>query len=407
MNNEIVITQEFKNCEKYLDNGFNVYLSGSAGTGKTTFLKYYKNKHQDKNILLIAPTGIAALNIDGTTIHSTFRFPFKPLVESDIEWWNHKQKAILRNADLIVIDEVSMVKPDILEAISLSFQKNLKSKKHFGGKQILLIGDIFQLAPVVPNYHIEYYNKTYGGVYFFNASSFKSGDFVFQQFTHIFRQTEKVYIDRLQEVRQLKYTQNTLDYFNKRVSNHTPKDVITITSFVKTADDINMSKLNEIKGDTKTFIGVINGKFDYDQNRMLTPLKLNVKKGAQVMFTVNDMNGMFRNGTIGTIVEIDDDIIYVKTKTHDCIPVQRYVWTLWQTDWDNNARRFTQHEKGSFIQYPLALGWAVTIHKSQGQTYDDVIIDTGTGTFVFGQLYVALSRCTRYEGIYLKNKKFL
>ena len=399
------ITKEFEQLFDLIENkNRNIVLFGSAGTGKSTFLKWFK-ENTKKNIVCLSPTGIAALNIGGMTIHSMFSFPFKPLTPQDIGPISKNKRNILKKADIIIIDEISMLKPDILDAISWSLQINLKKKKIFGGKQIILIGDLFQLPPVVNSEMDFFYSKLYESPYFFSSKSFLNYNFKIFNFNHIFRQSDKEFIEHLNKIRLMKHTKETIDYFNKRNIKSNDKDILTITSFVKTADFINNQKLKSIEGPSKKYIANISGKFNID--KMLTPQILELKIGTKVMFTKNDKDGRFKNGTFGKVCYLGNNYITIEVEEKDYkekINITKEKWISYEYIWDEKDNHFKEKEKGYFEQFPLTLGYAITIHKSQGQTYKKAKIDLGSGAFASGQLYVALSRCTDYNNIFLAQK---
>ena len=294
-----------------------------------------------------------------------------------------------------------MLKPDILDAISWSMQLNLSKPLPFAGKQILLVGDMFQLPPVV-NKELEFFYKgVYPSCYFFDSKKYKEMYFENFVLTHIFRQEDKEFIGHLNEIRLLKPTQETLSYFNKRCQPCENKDTLTITSFVKTADFINQRKLEEINNAPITYKAIISGVFNTKQ--MITPENLTLKVGAKVMFTKNDKSqeDRFKNGTFGMIKRLEPNSITVLLETGLTAIITREKWIAYDYVWDEKEKKFNEKEKGSFEQFPLTLGYAITIHKAQGQTYTNAKIDLGTGAFASGQLYVALSRCTNYNSIYL------
>lgn len=403
---EIKITKEFEELFDLIENkNRNVVLFGSAGTGKSTFLKWFK-QNTKKNVICLAPTGIAALNIEGVTIHSMFNFPFKPLTPHDIGPLSKSKKNILNKADVIIIDEISMLKPDILDAISWSLQINLGKKKIFGGKQIILTGDIFQLPPVINNDVKFFYDKIYDSQYFFSSKTFLSSNFKIYNFNYIFRQKDKEFINHLNNIRLMNKNKETIEYFNKRNIKCEDKNILTITSFVKTADFINEQKLKMIDSKQKVYSANIKGDFKL-ANKMITPIDLILKVGAKVMFTKNDDEDRYKNGTFGIIKYLGNNYITVEIENEgikEKINITRSKWVAIDYYWNDEENKFDEIEKGSFEQFPLTLGYAITIHKSQGQTYESAKIDLGSGAFVSGQLYTALSRCINYNNLYLVQK---
>lgn len=396
---KIQMTKEFETLYDWLENkNANVIISGSAGTGKSTFIKWYK-ENTSKKILFFSPTGIAALNIGGTTIHSFFRLPFKPLAPQDIQQLKEEKKQILKQADIIVIDEMSMLKPDIFDAMSWTIQLSLATTKPFGGKQVILIGDMFQLPPVVTKEVEKFYRIVYKSPFFFDSRVYQKMHFKFCNLTHIFRQSDQEFIGHLNEVRFANPTAHTLPYFNARAVLCDDPDILTLTSYVKTAESINESKMKQNPNEPFTFYAFVQGNFNVKQ--MLTPEELTLKVGAKVMFTRNDKANRFRNGSFGIIKRFNNGSITVAIENGITTDIKREKWIAYDYIWNEKTNAFEEKEKGSFEQYPLILGYAITIHKSQGQTYSKAKIDLGSGAFAPGQLYVALSRCTDYEQVYL------
>lgn len=401
MNQEkIEITPQFEELYNLLENKKqNIILFGGAGTGKSTFLNWFRNKTK-KNIVVLAPTGIAALNVRGQTIHSMFKFPFKPITPGDIEPISQSKKSLLKHADILVIDEISMVKADILDGINWSLQINLASKKLFAGKQLLLMGDIFQLPPVVTNDVAFFYNSVYESPYFFSSKVFSLMNFKNYCFDKIFRQSDKEFINNLNKIRFANVNTEVLNYFNKRSVECNEKEILTITSYANSAELTNTLELAKLETEEKVYKGKEWGKFKWEKSKMLTPLELKLKVGAQVIFTKNDEKEQYKNGMIGKITHLRPNHIGVRVGEKE-IEVTKVNWNMIEFVWDEHENKFNEVEVGGFEQFPLALGWAITIHKSQAQTYDKVKIDLGRGAFAPGQLYVALSRCKNYNKIYL------
>ena len=392
---DIVVTQEFNNLFDTLENTHkSVILFGSAGTGKSSFLRWFRSKSK-KNITVVAPTGISALNVSGSTIHSLFLFPPKLITNDDIKYLGEKRKNVLKHTDILVIDEISMVRADLLDAISNSLQINLNSTRPFAGKQLLFIGDMFQLSPIITG-DTELFNKAYEGPYFFNSDSYKQVSFEYFRFTKIFRQKDETFINHLNNLRFGDNTLEDINYFNRRFVPCLDKDIITLTSYVKTAQEINNDRYEELTTKEHIYEGQVEGKFKVEN--LLTPITLRLKVGCQVIFTKN--TDSYKNGTIGTVVSLDKDSVIVKVGTTN-ITVHKEKWENTEKYWDDKDQTFKELVIGTFVQFPLTLGWAITIHKSQGQTYKAVKIDVGRGLFAEGQLYTALSRCVDYNNLYL------
>ena len=398
----------------------NVFLTGRAGTGKSTLLTYFRT-HTKKKAVVLAPTGVAALNVHGQTIHSFFRF--KP----DITLQNVRRvykkgdaKNLYNKIDTIVIDEISMVRSDLLDCVDKFLQLNRANSQPFGGVQMIFIGDLYQLPPVVTGLEREIFRTHYTSQYFFDAKVFsaKGGlasnqeklQVEFIELEKVYRQKDDAFIDLLNAVRNNSATEEHLSQINKRYNPNFVADPNSFTIYLTTtndlADAINKEQLSLLKQKQFTCHGLTTGSFE--KNSFPTDVELSVKVGSQVMMLNNDSQRRWVNGTIGKIVDIrkdeeeDEDTLLVQTsdgRTHEVTP---FTWELFRFSFDQSKNSLVSETVGTFTQYPLRLAWAVTIHKSQGKTFDNVIIDIGRGTFVHGQLYVALSRCTSFEGIILK-----
>jgi len=384
----------------------NVFLTGRAGTGKSTLLKYFLGNTK-KNVVVLAPTGVAAINVGGQTIHSFFRFGINITLDK-IRKLSKREQALYKAIDTIVIDEVSMVRADIMDCIDKFMRLNGRKKNQpFGGVQMILVGDIYQLPPVVRGIEKEIFESVYGSPYFFSSNAFKEGKFTFIELEKIFRQQDKTFIEILNKIRNNTIDNDLLKVLNQRVDVEfmpSEKDTyIGLTTLNAISDWINQSNLSRIDGRLYTFTGRISGEFD--EQYLPTDSELNLKVGAQVMLINNDSEGRWVNGTIGRIVEIDDDgdaEILVELENGEIVDVKRYRWKIIKYKYDKEKKSISTEEVGSFTQFPIILAWAITIHKSQGKTFDKVIIDIGRGTFAHGQLYVALSRCRSLSGIVLR-----
>ncbi len=392
------------------------FITGKAGTGKSTFIHYFAQSSK-KKILLAAFTGIAAMNVNGTTIHSLFNFPTRLLLPDDpdikVLEADHPKRKLFEETDTIVIDEVSMLRADLLEAIDFSLRNNGGNPQlPFGGKQIIFVGDIFQLPPVSDdNDEIEgiKLSSLYKSHYFFDSPAYKKLNPVFFEFEKSHRQKEDLeFLQILDKVRECKLDNESLSKLNKT---HNPgfkpraEDfVITLTTTNRIGDEENQRRLLEIDEKPFEFGAATSG--DFKEDRLPTSRNLVLKRHAQVMFTKNDLSGQRRwvNGTIGKIEYIDADMIEVKLPDGQIHTVVKETWEQRGYKYDREKRKVISEAKGTFTQYPIKLAWAITIHKSQGLTFDNVVIDLGKGAFVNGQLYTALSRCRKLSGIVLKRK---
>jgi hypothetical protein len=389
--------------------GQNIFLTGKAGTGKTTFLKSLKEK-SPKRMIVVAPTGVAAINAGGVTIHSFFQLSFAPQIGIEREQtgqmrFTREKINIIRSLGLLVIDEISMVRADILDAVDRVLRRFKNRNKPFGGAQVLMIGDLQQLAPVVKNEEWGLLKREYETVYFFSSKVLRETSFVSIELTHVFRQQDDLFISILNKVRDNKLDQEAVAILNRRyLPNFQPTDeegYITLCTHNVQADRINDSKLRLISAKTQVFSAKVNGKFpDYSYP---TDFELKLKIGAQVMFVKNDPSPekLFYNGKIGKITDIEDDTVFVSCPgEEDEIEVTQLVWENIKYSIDETTAEIKEEVEGSFSQIPLKLAWAITIHKSQGLTFERAIIDA-EASFAHGQVYVALSRCKTLEGMVL------
>jgi len=390
------------------------FITGKAGTGKSTFIQYFAQKTQ-KRIMLTAFTGIAAINVGGQTIHSFFRFPLKPLLPEDHEItlfreFTQKYK-IIQNIETIVIDEVSMLRSDLLEAIDYSLRKNGGDpEKPFGGKQILFVGDIFQLPPVTDSTdEVEnfLFSEEYRSEYFFDSKAYKKISPLYFEFQLSHRQKDDLpFVEILDRIRVCNVDERTLSSINERYNpNFTPRNedfIITLTSINAIANVENSRKLQDLNYTRFTFDADIVGEFK--EEKYPTQKTLELKKFAQVILIKNDPAGRWVNGTIAKIDFLAKDIIEIRLQNGQTHKLQKETWENRKYKYDREKKKIVSETIGSFSQYPIKLAWAITIHKSQGLTFDNVIIDLGSGAFVNGQVYTALSRCRTLKGIVLKRK---
>lgn len=399
--------------------GKHIFLTGKAGTGKTTFLHNLKVK-SPKRMIIVAPTGVAAINAGGVTIHSFFQLPFGPIVPSGNDGlgennrngkhfkFNRDKINILKSLDLLVIDEISMVRADLLDGIDEVLKRYRDRSKSFGGVQLLMIGDLQQLAPVVKNDEWGILKKYYDTQFFFSSKALQQTDYVTIELKHIYRQSDTNFIEILNKIRDNVADDEVLKKLNNRfIPDFKPEDdsgYITLTTHNAQAQGINEVKLKNLVGQTKKFTASVEGEFP--EYSYPTDIELSLKKNAQVMFVKNDNSKekLFFNGKIGKITGFEDDTIYVKCPGETfVIPVEKMEWQNNKYSVDEETKEITETVTGKFVQYPLKLAWAITIHKSQGLTFEKAIIDANAA-FAFGQVYVALSRCRTLEGLILSSR---
>ncbi len=393
-----------------------IFLTGKAGTGKTTFLHKLKSETK-KQMAVVAPTGVAAINAGGTTMHSFFQLPFTPFIPTvegrknlieKMKMQNHKRK-VLQELELLVIDETSMVRADVLDSVDTILRHvRYRNNEPFGGVQVIFIGDMFQLSPVATEDEWRLLSQFYQSPYFFHSHSILQQQPVYIELDKIFRQTNGDFIRLLNEVRNNRLSESGLKLLQSRYDPFfiPPADdtYITLTTHNYKADQINAEELAKIKGKTYTFEAEIQG--DYPEKSFPTERTLELKIGAKVMFLKNDTETprRFFNGKIGMIESVDEDSISIKCQgDHDSIELTKGVWENITYSANPVTKQIEEKELGKFIQYPLRLAWAITIHKSQGLTFDKAVIDAGAA-FASGQVYVALSRCRSLDGMVLLSK---
>lgn len=408
MKEPVVLDHVFQEVLEELENSNdNFFITGKAGTGKSTLLQLFR-KTTHKKVVVLSPTGISALHVQGQTIHSFFQFPPKMLLSHEI-FLVRRLVPILKAVEIIIIDEVSMVRADVMDAIDHSLRLHRKNHEPFGGVRMLFFGDLFQLPPVLAGLEEKsIFHMHYSSPYFFAANVFAGGAALKMiELSRVYRQDERAFIRLLDAIRTMQFDESDLESLNTRFlpEEQIEEPFLTLCSLNAVAHSINASRLQAIESPSHFFYADIKGEF-YEKLYPTSSL-LELKENAQVVFLRNDPERRFANGSLGTITEIDGDKILARVQKEDGdfveIEVPRMTWENLRYNIVPGSNTGIQTKVvGSFTQYPVRLAWAMTIHKSQGKTYDRVAIDLGRGAFEHGQSYVALSRCRKLNGIYLK-----
>ena len=404
-NPELLLADEFANFTNCM-----IFLTGRAGTGKTTFLRNLQ-KNSAKRMIVVAPTGVAAINAGGVTMHSFFQLPFGPFVPGTDNFnqgrryrFSKDKVNIIKSLDLLIIDEISMVRADMLDAVDAVLRQYRRSDKPFGGVQLLVIGDLQQLSPVVTHHDRPIIEAHYQTPYFFSSHALRQCELAYIELKHIYRQSDSHFIGLLNKIRDNSINSAELadlnSHYNPEILHNIPEGTITLCTHNRRADNINDSKLLAISKKTYHFTATIED--DFPEQAYPAPLTLQLKVDTQVMFIRNDNSPekRFFNGKIGTITHISSDEISVLCSGDETIHVKPATWENIEYKLDDESGEINENKLGSFAQYPLKLAWAITIHKSQGLTFDRAIVD-GEAAFAPGQIYVALSRCRTLEGLTL------
>jgi ATP-dependent DNA helicase PIF1 len=395
MKNTFTLNDDFDEIITLFENSNkNIFITGKAGTGKSSLINHIKKK-TDKNLIVLAPTAIAALNINAKTIHSFFNFPFHVITPDVIK--KHYNKKLIKQIDTILIDEVSMLRPDIIDAIDLTLQITRENKDPFGGIQIILVGDLYQLPPVVTNNEVDAMNTLYpDGYFFFNSNVIKKIDLIKFELSQVFRQSDTKLISLLDRARKATLDDDDLMAFNQRLVKTdfiVPEEVLTLSTNNYKVNSINASNLRNIQSKEFIYHAEIDGRY----TGAPVDEELKIKVGAQVMLVKNGKNWV--NGTLATIDKLTKNEIYIKVKDE--------VYLLEPEKWEKfeyiiSDKKISSSVSATFTQYPLKLAWAATIHKCQGQTFENIVIDMDYGAFAHGQTYVALSRVVSLDGLFLR-----
>ncbi|VVB74890.1 ATP-dependent RecD-like DNA helicase [Candidatus Tiddalikarchaeum anstoanum] len=400
-----LLNDDFLKAYNLLENNkSSFFITGRAGTGKSTLLRYFRDRTK-KKIVVLAPTGLAALNVGGQTIHSFFRLPPRVIESHHIK--KVEDARLYKELECIVIDEVSMVRADLLDGIDKFMRKNGKdSDKPFGGVQVILFGDLFQLAPVVSSTETSL-SERYMSPYFFSADVFDKIKLSIIELEKVYRQTDKDFIAILDSIRTGEFDEKTLEMINSRVNPNfnaeTDESFITLTGTNEQANYLNMNKLGSLPGKRFVYNASFEGNFDKNGKNFPVDPELYLKVGSKVILTRNDPSGSYVNGSIGKVTDLDNNFVMVKLDQGGIVGVERTNWDKIEYKLDAETNKIIVETKGRMKQFPIRLAWALTIHKSQGQTFDKIFIDLSRGAFSHGQTYVALSRSRTLNGIVLKS----
>lgn len=405
-----IVTQELTDSISVIENSTdNVCITGKAGTGKSTFIEYFRNTTK-KKIVVLAPTGLSAINIKGQTLHSFFHLPPRFITKNAIS--TRANSRMYKDLDCIVIDEISMVRADVLDGIDYFLRLHGKDRNlPFGGVQMVFVGDLYQLPPIVTYQDAALFQELYESPYFFSSHAFSSIPFVNIELTSIFRQKDPKFISLLNKIRNANVTSQDLEPINEKIVvkdfEKIRKTYVTLATTNSVVNGINDSELAKIDSPLFTYTANVENNFPTEDRLLPVDLELKLKKGARVIFVKNDKARRWVNGTSGVIEGLEKDTITVKLDEegfHKIVTIEKTEWENVKYEYDQEKGEVTPFILGKLIQYPLKLAWAITIHKSQGMTFDKVNIDFSSSPFTHGQTYVALSRCRTLEGIVVTKK---
>ncbi len=419
---DLDLNDQFKKAIDILENTQKfVLITGRAGTGKSTLLNYFREK-TSKKIAVLSPTGAAAVNISGQTIHSFFGF--RPGVTVDdarkeAVMASEEDRKLFKELDAVVIDEISMVRADLFDCIDVFLRTLLNNDEIFGGKQIICFGDLYQLSPVLTSQERSSFEQLYDSPYFFDSKVFTQlltfadyeSRFEYIQLEKIYRQKDSGFIQILNAIRNRSIQSNLLNKLNNRVLKKSELnkfitnkyfDGVFLTSLNKQANEINSKNLDSLDNKGRVYEALIEG--DFSQSSFPTDLQLELKKDARVMMLYNDPRGRWINGSLGFIKDLSKESVKVELDSGGVYEVEYHTWNIYHTKFNKKSKQLEQENIGAFTQLPLRLAWAITIHKSQGKTFEKVVVDLGRSAFAVGQTYVALSRCTSLEGLHLARK---
>lgn len=399
----IEILPEYEFVLSAIANGCRVvFVTGKAGTGKSTLIRFLTVNIP--NCAVVAPTALAAMNVGGATINSFFNFPLHTLDPSEVIEPRKKMLPVMERLEALIIDEASMVVPDWVDCMSNSLQYARRSNEPFGGVPVVFVGDLLQLPPVITNPTVaRFYTHRYRSPYFFSADVFQNTEIIPVELTRVFRQASQEFVDLLDQIRVNSDHRDAVARFNRDCFRDRKPDrsALSLVPTNLAADTINRGNLDAIESELRYFDAIIEGKYKVDEKRFPARQRLELKVGAKVVFVKNKKPSWI-NGTHGTVVDLAEDTIRVEISgSGNTVTVERDTWETFDYMYDPVSKEISATVSGSFKQFPLALGWAMTIHKAQGATFESVQIDLGNGAFCTGQVYVALSRCRTIDGITL------